>query len=196
MPHDICHPLTRGLVLLAAFVSAAHAQDASVPRRDPRPIAAHFALPATTLPAFSYPRLGGGAPISNATLRGAPALVLFWSTYCGYGRGAVDAARELDQQYRARGVRTIVLAGNTLEELRAFDDSTRSGLSYGVAGGEALQARFDQSASAPERDRYRVEWVLPVSVVLDRDGRVVSRQFGTGGVLAQRAVLDSLVRQR
>jgi hypothetical protein len=41
-----------------------------------------------------------------------------------------------------------------------------------------------------------VEWVLPVSVVLDRDGRVVSRQFGTGGVLAQRAVLDSLVRQR
>jgi len=180
--------------VLAAAVTKLHAQDGADPLRDRRMIAAHFALPATTLPAFSYPRLGRGPRITNKTLRGVPALVVFWSTYCVHGRGAIDAAREIDAEFRPRGVRTVILAGNTSTELRAFDDSTRSGLPYAVAGGEALRARFDQSAMAPERDQYRVEWVLPVVVVLDRQGRVVSRSFGTGGVRAQRALLDSLVR--
>ncbi len=49
-------------------------------------------------------------------------------------------------------------------------------------------------AAAPERDRYRIEWVLPGVVVLDRQGRVVARDFGTEGVLRQRALLDSLSR--
>ncbi|MCU0626281.1 MAG: redoxin domain-containing protein [Gemmatimonadaceae bacterium] len=188
-----CFTLCFGL-LLVARIAPAQSPAGPLPVRDRRPIAAFLALPATTLPPFSYPRLGGGAPVSSETVRGAPALVVFWSTFCPHGRSAIDAAVQVDAAVRGRGVRTIILAGNTAKELRAFEDSTRSGLAYGIAGDSALRAHFDQSATAPERDRYRIEWVLPGVVVLDRHGRVVARDFGTEGVLRQHALLDSLSR--
>lgn len=190
------HLVTSVALLAVGHVSTAHAQASASPPRDPRPIAAFLALPATELPAFSFPRLGGGAPISNATLRGRPSVVVFWSTHCAHGRSAIDAAVQLDREFGKHGVRTVVLAGNTAAELAAFEDSTRSGLAYGVAGDSALRALFDRSAVAPERDAYRIQWVYPVVAVLDQTGRVVARSFGTAGVSYQRPLLDSLVRAR
>lgn len=196
MSADFRRVLTGVAVAVAGGFSSAHAQDAPTPQRDRRVIAAHLALPATALPEFSFPRLGGGEPISSATLRSGPSLVVFWSTFCGYGRSAIDATKQLDREFRERGLRTVVLAGNTTAELTAFEDSTRSGLPFAVAGDSAIRALFDRSAVAPERDQYRVAWVYPVVAVLDRKGRVVARSFGTEGVLYQRSLLDSLLHAR
>jgi peroxiredoxin len=174
--------------------SSATAAVPTVGAIDRRPIAAFAALPAVgqELPDFSYRSLEGSARITRASLRGAPAVVVFWSTHCPYGRPVISQFAALRAQYDALGARMIVLAGDDLAVLRVFEDSAHTGLRFAVAGDSALRSRFDRSAGAPERAQYRVEWVLPVYVVLDRNGRIILRDGGPNLSFMRRS-LDSLL---
>lgn len=161
---------------------------------DRRPIYALAALPSVgqELPDFSYGTLAGTAPITRASLRGTPAIVVFWSTHCPFGRPVISQFAALREQYEARGVRIVVLAGDDFAALQAFEDSAHTGLRFAVVGDSALRSRFDRSANAPERAQYRVEWVLPVYVVLERNGRIVHRDGGPDFSFMRRS-LDSLL---
>lgn len=148
--------------------------------RDRRPIAAFAALPAPghVVPEFSFPRLGGGDPISDASLRGRPALIALWSTYCPHTRAAIAELETLHLEYAPRGASIVVLSGDESADISAFEDSLQTGLPIAIAGDAALRAHFDQSAEAPERAKYRVEWVLPLYLVVDVTGRIVARNWG------------------
>jgi hypothetical protein len=122
----------------------------------------------------------------------APAVVVFWSTHCPYGRPVISQFAALRTQYEARGVRMVVLAGDDFAALKVFEDSAHTGLRFAVVGDSALRSRFDRSANAPERAQFRVEWVLPVYVVLDRNGRIVRRDGGPD-LSFMRHSLDSLL---
>lgn len=165
------------------------------------PIHATAALPAPgeLVPTFAFREArtatAGRDSVRSADLRGAPTLLALWSTYCPHQGPAMAAFARLAADYRAAGVRVVVLADDaaspalrqaldTLAWARAVDQ-------VGSAGGR-LDRHFDRSAAAPERAEYRVEFVLPAFLLLDAEGRFVRRAFGPADVWF-RPALDSLL---
>jgi AhpC/TSA family len=160
---------------------------AAVARARRTPILPFLALtpPGEMAPSFDF-------PLRSADLRGRPALITLWSTECPWGRDAIRTVARLDRAFRARGVAVVVLGGNMAAELRAYEDSARTGLRFAIAG-EALPAIFDRSTTAPPDPRGRVEFVLPSHLIVDGVGRVVYRDFGND-IGRAAVVLDSLAR--
>jgi thiol-disulfide isomerase/thioredoxin len=167
---------------------------------DRRPVSAYAALPApgTAVPAFRLPGLRGGE-LTSDSLAGRPTVLVLWSTTCGYSRRVLQAVEQLRADYEPRGVRVLLLADDRdADRLRFVIDS--AGVQLEVArAGKTLRRLFDQSATAPERNREKVRFGLPSFLVLDRDARVAVR---TAGVVAGqdslerlRQPLDSLLRQ-
>jgi cytochrome c biogenesis protein CcmG/thiol:disulfide interchange protein DsbE len=116
-------------------------------------------------PAFSLKPVGGGQPIGTAELRGQPAVVNFWATWCVpcYQEHAVltRAARTLEGRVRFVGV--------------VYEDS------------EENVARFsrDQGASYPSlvdtEGRTAIAYGIfgvPESYFLDANGTIVSKYIG------------------
>ncbi|MEO8622161.1 MAG: TlpA disulfide reductase family protein [bacterium] len=145
--------------------------------QDTRPIHAYLALPrvGTLLPDFHYETVDGGMLTPNS-LEGAPAVLALWSTWCGASRALLGDIEALRAEYASRGVRVVILAMDSLPDLRAYRDSV--GVRTEMVAAVDLSTRFDFSASAPERDSLRVAFALPAFVVVDRHGRVVMRDGG------------------
>jgi peroxiredoxin len=162
---------------------------------DDRPIAAFAALPGPgePVPEFSFPALTSGADVSLASLRGKPAIVAFWDTHCPFARPVIDELKLLNSEYADRGTAVVVVSRDTPADLHIFEDSARSGLDFAVAGDREIRQTFDQSATATERTRYRVEWVPPLFLLMDGAGRVVARDGGAGFSARLRPALDSLL---
>jgi Redoxin len=164
---------------------------------DRRPINASAALPVlgAVMPTFVLPTHGSPDSVRTSDLAGAPAVVALWSTHCPYQGPWVQAFETLARTYGPRGVRIVVLAddapGRALDSALARA-SWRSAVSLiGVADGE-LPALFDRSRTAPERERERVELVLPSFLLIDPAGRVVRRAFGPMPDFAP--AIDSMLR--
>jgi hypothetical protein len=102
---------------------------------------------------------------------------------------------QLAVKYQPQGVRVLILADDDPGELRTY-------FSQHTVHAEVAQANrglapvFDRSATAPERESHRVEWALPLWLVVDAHGIVASRWGGPGAVAAIAPVLDSLLTQR
>ncbi len=178
----------RHCILLLSLLSA-------LPGCERGPIHPALALPAVgeSVPRFTFPLLRGGGSVSSDSLTGVPTLLALWSTHCPTSRTAVQAIESLHAEFAPKGVRVVVLASDRdTAELERVVQEYRMHAPVAVAGRE-LQPLFDHSDAAPERDSLRVEYVEPSYLVLDRNGRVAWRGFGTGRT-AQAAVLDSLLR--
>jgi cytochrome oxidase Cu insertion factor (SCO1/SenC/PrrC family) len=167
--------------------------------RDHRMIQPTLALPTpgTAVPAFAFD-LRGGKQLQSSALTGRPTVLFLWSTHCPTSRRALAAYRDIQRLYTVRGVRVIMLS----------DDESRDELALlpkiladsGVVGDVALArgklgAVFDRSATAPQRDTARVEFVLPAYLVVDRDGRIAARSWGPDTPVV-RAAIDSLLASR
>ena len=150
---------------------------------DKRPINPTAALPApgSAVPAFAFPAHGGTDSVRSTTLTGAPTVLALWSTHCPYQVPWVAALDSLAREYVPRGVHVVVLAddapGPMLDSVLAGAAWRSAVTQVGVADG-GLAALFDQSRSAPERARERVEFVLPSFLLIGPDGRVVRRAWG------------------
>ena len=134
------------------------------------------ALTAVLLIAFSFPVSGQeGNPsspqlvlrdIKGKTLRlsdykGKVVLINFWATWCAPCRAEMPDLVKWQRQYKSRGLRVIGITHppEELAEVRKFTESIK--VNYPVVmGGEETKARFDKGD------------VLPITVVIDRKGKV------------------------
>ena len=182
---------------VAMHSAAALAQDSpSAPplERDRRPIHAYAALPrvGAALPEFDFPLVGGGSA-SPSSLRGAPAVLVLWSTHCPWSRQTLTAVEALRAELAPQGVRVLLVAQDALTDARRFADSAGVRTPIAAAGG-AMVRTFDHSATAPEADSVRVAFALPSTLVVDGAGRVVHRD-GVPDLGRLRAVLAALSRR-
>ena len=162
--------------------------------RDTRWINAFEALPppGTPAPQFEAPLVHADTLVSGKSLLGAPSVVALWSTTCRGSRESLARLRELNETYKMRGVRFLILAADpSISRLSTFVDSAH--VEIPMAHAPDLEA-FDFSDQASDTDEYRVLFALPSFLVLDSRGVVVAR---SGGMLSDSVLvsaLDSLTR--
>lgn len=108
-----------------------------------------------------------GRPLTLRELRGNVIFVNFWATWCGPCRTEMPTLENLYRTYRGRGF--VVVGVNFKEsarDARALAQNLR--LSFPVV--------LDPDGAASEAFRVRG---LPVSFLLDREGRVLWRAIGS-----------------
>ena len=113
-----------------------------------------------------------GAPTRLQTeLRGRPALVSFWASWCDACMDEIPALNKLSAAARTDAVVVGVAVGDTTEKARGVV------LDKGLAYPNLVDAEFKLADAMGQRN-------VPFTMVLDREGRVVF----TGGALDQAAV--------
>jgi len=102
-----------------------------------------------------------GHPVTLASLRGKLVWLNFWATWCPPCQGETPVLRDMDEQYRARGLAIVGVAvqETTPDDVRAY--AQKYGLAYTIA--------FD--ATADVFNTYRV-YALPTQVLIGPDGTV------------------------
>jgi len=101
-----------------------------------------------------------GAQVSLDSLRGRPAVVVFWTAWCPFCKEEAPHINELAAQYEARGVR--VLGINIQDsEARTAGGVREFGIRYAVA----------RDADARIAKLYKVQGT-PTVIFLDKDGIV------------------------
>ena len=119
-------------------------------------------------PAFDLARLDGKGKVSLASLRGKTVVLNFWASWCDPCKREAPALEKLWQDYRGKGV--VVLGVDT------GPDAKSDGRRFAAAHRLTYPIVFDPNALVAANS-YDVAG-LPVTYVLDRQGRVVG-----GGVL-------------
>jgi len=117
-------------------------------------------------PAFELPRVGGGSPVSLASLRGKVVLLNFWATWC---KPCEDELPAMERLYRSLPGGDFELVGVSVDADAApvllFRD--RIGLGF------TLLLDADQRvARAYQTFRY------PESLLIGRDGVILERYVG------------------
>jgi cytochrome c biogenesis protein CcmG/thiol:disulfide interchange protein DsbE len=117
-------------------------------------------------PAFSLPRVGGGGPpVGTSDLRGQPAVVNFWATWCVpcYQEHGVltAAARELEGRVRFVGV--------------IYEDSEDNVREFSRKHGEAYPSLLDEAGRTAIA--YGI-FGVPETYFLDASGTIVAKHVG------------------
>lgn len=134
---------------------------ADCPRSDPQATARAGGLPALTLPC-----LGGGRDVNLAGLSGAPMVVNFWAQSCGPCR---EESPILQRVHQAAGARVRVVGVD-------WEDSQPD---QAIAFAKALGLTYPQIADPDAATRTPLHIAgLPVSLLVDRSGRVVHAEYG------------------
>jgi len=127
----------------------------------------------TTAPSFSLARLGGGAPVSLATFRGAPVVLSFFASWCPHCRADLASFASASGRVAVVGVDTNDGQGEAAARLLRAVHAT-----YAVG--------LDPTATVASQ--YRIE-ALPVTYFLDARDRIQGVAFGQ----LTTARLDALV---
>jgi cytochrome c biogenesis protein CcmG, thiol:disulfide interchange protein DsbE len=132
---------------------------------------------AQRLPAVALHPLGGGARTSLTALTdGRPTVVNLWATWCVPCRAEMPVLDAASRRLRDRVHFVGVNIGETATAAKAFVDDLGVGYRQYLDPGSTLTSRLSVTG-------------LPVTLLVDRDGRVVRRL--TGGLDATR--LDSAI---
>jgi cytochrome c biogenesis protein CcmG/thiol:disulfide interchange protein DsbE len=114
-------------------------------------------------PPFRLARLGGGPPVTLASLRGKAVVVNFWSSYCGPCKKEMPRLESAARRWAAKNVEVVGI--DTLDDHRAAQDFARKhGVTYPIG--------FDDVAEIASR--YGVAYT-PTTFFVDRRGRIVKR---------------------
>lgn len=173
--------MTRTQTLLAFVATAAIAVAAGAGvawlRIAPQPAAADT----TTLFASTFDDADGRRqPI--AQWRGRPLVVNFWATWCPPCIEEMPDLQRIRDEYRARGVEIIGVGIDNAAKIREFRDRQGITLPLLVAGvgGTELGRELGNQAG-----------VLPYTVLVAPDGKVVQRKIGQVKPAELRAWLDA-----
>ena len=165
--------LVVGLVIIGSLmlVSLLGMRQANIPRPE-------VGRPA---PAFSVPLFDGG-DVTLADLRGKPAVVNFWASWC---IPCVDEAPELEKTWQAYKDRGVAFLGIDYvdTEPKAREFMQRHGITY--PNGPDLGSRISYD--------YRIKGV-PETFVIDKDGVVRFVKIGPTTADELRSVLEPLLR--
>jgi thiol-disulfide isomerase/thioredoxin len=107
-----------------------------------------------------------GKNLKLSDLRGKAVLLNFWATYCGPCKVEMPWFVELQKQYGPQGFQIVGVANDdaSTDEIAKF--AKEMGINYPILLGK-------DSVS----DVYKVS-VLPTSYFVDRDGKLIAREFG------------------
>jgi thiol-disulfide isomerase/thioredoxin len=107
-----------------------------------------------------------GKNLKLSDLRGKAVLLNFWATYCGPCKVEMPWFVELQKEYGPQGFQIVGVANDdaSTEDIAKF--AKEMGINYPILIGK-------DSVS----DSYNVS-VLPTTFFLDRDGKLIAREFG------------------
>jgi len=107
-----------------------------------------------------------GKNFKLSDLRGKAVLLNFWATYCGPCKIEMPWFVELQKEYGPQGFQIVGVANDdaSTEDIAKF--AKEMGINYPILIGK-------DSVS----DSYKVS-VLPTTFFLDRDGKLIAREFG------------------
>jgi thiol-disulfide isomerase/thioredoxin len=153
--------LALGLAAAATFGAPA-----SGAAQQPRPLPEFFLIknPAPA-PALTVTTLDGRR-MSLASLRGKVVLLNFWATWCGPCRMEIPEFEQLQRKYAGK-IQVVGLSVDELPPAAVHQAAVKLKINYPVAiASNALQTRFGPIST------------IPVTWVIDREGRVVQINHG------------------
>jgi thiol-disulfide isomerase/thioredoxin len=177
----VSRPRAIALIAAIAVISAAagaayHAW--SVRAQAERDAASHAA--ADRILAARYADLQGGTPTLEQW-RGRVLVVNFWATWCAPCREEIPAFVRLQERHGSRGLQFVGIAFDQPDKVAEFAREFRVNYPLVLGGLDTMELMRQAGNRAG---------VLPYTLVIDRQGRVVSRE--PGGV--KEGKLEDLVR--
>jgi thiol-disulfide isomerase/thioredoxin len=122
----------------------------------------------SSLMAVQLPDLNG-QPQSISQWRGSVVVVNFWATWCAPCREEIPILISLQEKYRAQGLQFVGIAVDQRDKVAAF--ARQFNINYVVLLG-GLET-IDLTRQVGNR-----VGALPFTIVVDRNGRIVSRELG------------------
>jgi thiol-disulfide isomerase/thioredoxin len=107
-----------------------------------------------------------GKSLKLSDLRGKAVLLNFWATYCAPCKVEMPWFVELQKEYGPQGFQIIGVANDDASTQEIANFAKDMGINYPILLGK-------DSVS----DTYKVS-VLPTTYFLDRDGKLIAREFG------------------
>ncbi|HEY3158015.1 MAG TPA: TlpA disulfide reductase family protein [Vicinamibacterales bacterium] len=111
-----------------------------------------------------------GVDVKLASFKGKPIVLNFWATWCGPCRAEIPSLVELNTQYSAEGKDVVILGisvDDPVEKLKPYASQMK--MNYPVLVGNG---RDDV------QDAFGPLWGIPVTVFIDRDGRIAKKHSG------------------
>jgi thiol-disulfide isomerase/thioredoxin len=111
-----------------------------------------------------------GVDVKLASFKGKPIIVNFWATWCGPCRAEIPSLVELQTQYGEEGKDVVILGisvDDPVEKLKPY--AAQMKMNYPVLVGNG---RDDV------QDAFGPLWGIPVTVFIDREGRIAKKHSG------------------
>jgi thiol-disulfide isomerase/thioredoxin len=111
-----------------------------------------------------------GVDVKLASFKGKPIVVNFWATWCGPCRAEIPSLVELQTAYTAEGKDVVILGisvDDPIEKLKPYASQMK--MNYPVLVGNG---RDDV------QDAFGPLWGIPVTVFIDREGRIAKKHSG------------------
>ena len=153
------------LFFIAAVVAAMLFAGIRIARNNRANGSAKGQLIGNVAPDFELPALDG-KNLKLSDFRGKAVLLNFWATYCGPCKIEMPWFVELQKEYGPQGFQIVGVANDdaSTEDIAKF--AKEMGINYPILIGK-------DSVS----DSYNIS-VLPTTFFLDRDGKLIAREFG------------------
>lgn len=154
--------LILGLAVLAACIGG------YVQHRNLHPVQADSALLGQPAPALALPDLDG-KPHRLSDYRGHQVLLNFWASWCGPCLDEMPALNRASAKFGEQGVIVVGIAMDEPDRIRAF--LAMHPVSYPILLGQL-------GAPSTTLQLGDTQEILPYSVLLDTDGRILSTHAG------------------
>jgi thiol-disulfide isomerase/thioredoxin len=111
-----------------------------------------------------------GVDVKLASFKGKPIVLNFWATWCGPCRAEIPSLVELNTQYGKEGKDVVILGisvDDPVDKLKPYASQMK--MNYPVlvgAGRDDVQ------------DAFGPLWGIPVTVFIDRDGKIAKKHSG------------------
>ncbi|MEW6207840.1 MAG: TlpA disulfide reductase family protein [Acidobacteriota bacterium] len=125
-----------------------------------------FLLAQSAAPDFTLKNLDDQT-IRLSDLKGKVVLLNFWATWCAPCRAEMPDLARMQQEYGERGLRIVGITYEKEPRDRVANAVKELGVNYPVLIGSRRLS-----------SRYGAREVLPVTVVIDREGKIRDRIFG------------------
>ncbi|OLE53170.1 MAG: hypothetical protein AUG51_14345 [Acidobacteria bacterium 13_1_20CM_3_53_8] len=139
--------------------------------------------PATPVSAFeSAPEVElqtvDGQPFHLSDLRGRVVVLNFWATWCAPCRAEIPAFNQIQRELEGQGLQVVgVLSQDTPEAFREFQKEIKQDYTI-LLGNDEMSAKFGNGPG------------LPVTIIIDRQGRMRKKIFGGN----ERATFEAIIR--
>jgi cytochrome c biogenesis protein CcmG/thiol:disulfide interchange protein DsbE len=110
-----------------------------------------------------------GVDVSLASFKGKVILLNFWATWCGPCKAEIPSLVELQQEYGDKLVVLGLSVDDTVEKMRPY--AVEYKINYPLLVG---------SGREDVQDAFGPMWGIPVSVIIDREGKIAKKHSGIG----------------